>query len=1746
MRKELFCFGRSKALPFLIPKTDRAVRKNFKKLLLALLSLGATQQVYAQSYPGVNWLQKGTGSGGADDGRSIAYDASGNMYVAGSFQGEFNPDNSGASTDYVLVSKGSTDMYIAKYNSTGGLVWAFGVGDANADQLNGIAVDGSGNVYIAGYITGTTSTTVDADPSSNTNTVTGATATSAFDQFVAKYDGTLTPSSTSFYKWAFTTGGVGNDAINSIAVDGSGNLYIGGYITGTTGTNIDADPSSNTNNVTGRTATNNNDHFIAKYDGTLTPASTSFYKWAFTTGGTASDMINSIALDGSGNVYAAGFITGTTSINIDADPSSNTNNVTGATVTSSNDHFVAKYDGTLDPSNTSFYKWAFTTGGTGADVLNSITIDGSSNVYVAGSITGTTSTSIDADPSSNTNNVTGATVSSSLDHFAGKYDGTSDPANTSFYKWAFVTGGDFADQLNAISVDGTGGVYVAGYITANTSFTVDADPSSNTNNLTGVTTTNAADMYMAKYDGTLLPASTSFYQWAFAMGGTAADQLNNIAVSSSRIYTAGTTASGAVDVDPSSNVNNVTATTGAADIIAMTYDVTVTPSSTSFYKVAIHAGNTSSSPDVAATAIDAVGNVYAAGTFGGIMVLGSGANAVTLQSKGSNDFYISKYNAAGTLLWAFSLGGTNSDGIGGIAVDANGNVYVGAYLLGTTAIDVDPSSNTNTVTGAGPSGDIFVAKYDGTLTPSSTSFYKWAFLLGAGANDRLYGIALDDNRQLYIAGSITANSGTNIDADPSSNTNYVNGATASTTQDQFVAKYDVNFDPSSTSFYKWAFTVGGTGIDYAKSIAVDGSGNAYVGGQIVGTTGTNVDADPSSNTNNVTGATGTNGSDVYMAKYDGNLDPTNTSFYKWAFTMGSVGSDVFGTISVDGSSNVYIASTLQGTTSAPVDADPSSNTNNVNLLNALSNSYDFFIAKYDGKQDPTSTSFYKWAFTMGTDYADVLNAVSVDKSGNVYVAGYTNATTSMTFDVDPSSNTNNLTGLTAAASTAQFVAKYNGNLSPSSTGFYKWAYLTGNGTASSALTTISVRNNKIVTGGYFSGSGIDFQPGANSSTMTSTQNGVSQALSLGNHSEGFTWTGATSTDWNTSSNWDVNNVPATGDFAYIPATGVTNEPTISSNNDLSDLTMDAGRTLTINSSDALSVTGIITNDATITGAGTLALVGTDMQAINGNGIYSNLELDNSNGAIIAGDAQVDITSTLTLTDGVLTTSDNLALKSSSIANTAIINPVVSGSISGNVTAERFIPAKRAYRFLTSGVTTTTSVYDNWQEGGSNVPGLGTHITGSNTGANGFDATRTGNPSMYTFNSATQLWVNTANTNVNMLTNGEGYRLMIRGDRTVDLSTNTPTPTNTVLRAAGTVRIGSVTYNTTGAGSTPVLGNTIGNYSLIGNPYIAPVDWTALSSTDLEATYHVWDPQLAGANGLGAYVSYNSITGSSNGSSDVNEFIQPYQSVFVVTSGSSPSITFSEGNKATSLTSVFKSSREEMYVQLFRAGQPKSADGVKVVFDSSFVKAVAREDAAKLTNVDENLAIYHDTTHMLSISGLPVIKTKDTVHLRNWKLDNNGNYTLRFDANNFEPSLQAALVDKYLNVVHAIKADDITLYPFTYTTGNGSSAIDRFMIAFERNTTSVATKQKLAPGFVVYPNPADNSRFNIKLNDMAEGQYDVSVYNAIGQLVHASAIHHGNGTGHHTIVMNPDTPTGIYTVKVGNGKETWISKITINR
>lgn len=98
--------------------------------------------------------------GGAlnDNGRCIAVDTSGNIYTSGFFQadGDFDP---GAAT-FILSNVGNNDVFVSKLETDGSFVWAKAMSGSSDEVGNGIDVDASKNVIVAGYFQGT----VDFDP----------------------------------------------------------------------------------------------------------------------------------------------------------------------------------------------------------------------------------------------------------------------------------------------------------------------------------------------------------------------------------------------------------------------------------------------------------------------------------------------------------------------------------------------------------------------------------------------------------------------------------------------------------------------------------------------------------------------------------------------------------------------------------------------------------------------------------------------------------------------------------------------------------------------------------------------------------------------------------------------------------------------------------------------------------------------------------------------------------------------------------------------------------------------------------------------------------------------------------------------------------------------------------------------------------------------------------------------------------------------------------------------------------------------------------------------------------------------------------------------------------------------------------------------------------------------------------------------------------------------------------------------
>ena len=666
----------------------------------------------------------------------------------------------------------------------------------------------------------------------------------------------------------------------------------------------------------------------------------------------------------------------------------------------------------------------------------------------------------------------------------------------------------------------------------------------------------------------------------------------------------------------------------------------------------------------------------------------------------------------------------------------------------------------------------------------------------------------------------------------------------------------------------------------------------------------------------------------------------------------------------------------------------------------------------------------------------------------------------------------------------------------------------------------------------------------------------------------------------------------------------------------------ACKTLTINSGVALTTTGIT---ATVNGN----IIN------NGNGLAGSGTLNIAANSSISGN-NLPVTGVLTVASGAtLTTNHLLTLKSTSITNTAIVGNSA-GTIIGNVTVERYIPAgKRSFRFLASPVTTTNFIKGNWQEGVNNtsidydnnqnpVANYGTHITGSTTGVNGFDATQTGAASMFAFNNNTQSWASITNTNATNLIAGNAYRILVRGNRSFDLASTSLTNTATTLRATGTLITGAVTFGNVSSSPSalPTLATNASEFSFIGNPYASPIDWNDITKTGLTGYYYIWDPTLATR---GAYVSCFTDGTKSNNSSAVTTAIQSGQAFFVQNTSATAArqLQITEANKITGNTNVFRTqaSTSTLAIQLYLTSNINSTsqDGATVLFNNTYSNTVNDEDANKFTNLDENIAIQRGTS-LMSIERRNMPALTDTVQLKTWQLAQN-NYTLKIDASNFEGTTIAYLQDNYLNNETPLNLNGITNVNFTTNAVAASRANNRFTIVFRSNTslpvavtnlkayqkntgvqvewktqnelnlqeyevekstdatnfTKVGTVQTTAATsynwfdvnankgnnfyrlkmiekdgsfkystivnvkigsiknvFTVVGNPIKNKTVVLQLENVEKGNYNVLVYNNLGQKITSKAINHLGGSATQTIALD-NVLSGTYQLNIVGNK-----------
>lgn len=438
-------------------------------------------------------------------------------------------------------------------------------------------------------------------------------------------------------------------------------------------------------------------------------------------------------------------------------------------------------------------------------------------------------------------------------------------------------------------------------------------------------------------------------------------------------------------------------------------------------------GNTNQD-EINSVITDASGNVYYIGYFMGSVDLDPTAGTFSVVSKGAQDIFITKLDAAGNFLWTKTMGGTSSDYGVAIELDALGNIYYTGRYAGTC--DFDPGVGTYTIQSVGNTQyDVIISKLD----PSGN--FLWAKSIGGSTADEGHSISRDGAGFIYVSGYFTGTA--DFDPGPGS---YSLTATPGGLEDMFIVKLN-----TTTGAFSWAVKIGGTSIDEAFSIKSDNTGNVFVTGYF----GSTVDFDPTPGT--YTLAT-TGNYDCFVLKLD------NLGNLVWVRTFGSTLNDLSRSIGLDALGNVYTTGYFQNT----VDFDPGPAVANLTSAGGT----DCYVLKLN----PSGNFVWAKNVANGSGYEES-RALSIDAFGNVYSTGIFDGTT----DFDPSAASFNLnnTGFSDI-----YISIIN------SAGNFIWAGKTGSNSDDYATCIHVDGSYNIFAGGAFKGSS-DFDPGAGSFMMNS-------------------------------------------------------------------------------------------------------------------------------------------------------------------------------------------------------------------------------------------------------------------------------------------------------------------------------------------------------------------------------------------------------------------------------------------------------------------------------------------------------------------------------------------------------------------------------------------------------------------------------------------------------------------------------------
>lgn len=397
-------------------------------------------------------------------------------------------------------------------------------------------------------------------------------------------------------------------------------------------------------------------------------------------------------------------------------------------------------------------------------------------------------------------------------------------------------------------------------------------------------------------------------------------------------------------------------------------------------------GGGNSAEYTASIVSDEAGNTFVAGYFSSDTVFFGDS---TLVLNVNDDIFLLRYDVSGNLIWAKRFGGSGYDYPGALATDIYGNVYMTGYF-GSDTIDFD-----NYMLVSEGYDDLFIVK----ILPDG--MVSWAKSYGGDDFEWGMGIACDNNGNLYITGLFDSdtlifggytfynkgsddillakfdNSGNLQWAMASGNAQADAGTAVSTTSDGSVfltgnyfggnylifgsdtlfgsGGYDAfitKFDASGSVL--WSNSLQGNNNDFIRACIPLDNGEVYIAGSFFS------DTLALGSLELVTQG----GEDAFFAKLDNTGEPI------WAGRYGGTDWDRCTGLTIDPSDNLYLCGNFRS---------PSISFGSTTLTN--SGSSNIFLVKFNLNGN------VQWAKKAGGTYSDIASGVSVDQTGNVYMAG---------------------------------------------------------------------------------------------------------------------------------------------------------------------------------------------------------------------------------------------------------------------------------------------------------------------------------------------------------------------------------------------------------------------------------------------------------------------------------------------------------------------------------------------------------------------------------------------------------------------------------------------------------------------------------------------------------------------------------------------------------------------------------------